>query len=173
MFRDFDTFTLRPLARGDAQSLARHLNNPKILCNLRHPTDPYTIQDAEEFLEQQISMKEQGRVAAIAVDGALGGWIGDHLGEKIASRRAAIGYWLGESFWGQGIMTRAVSHLTEYLFTNTEVVRVDADVFAWNPASARVLEKCGFVPEARLKQAVWKNNEVTDLLVYARWKDLA
>lgn len=173
MFQNFDTFALRPLAQQDAPELARRLNNPKILRNLQNPPDPFTLADAEEWLETRIQSEGAHQIAAIEINGALAGVIGYRIGEKTECRQATIGYWLSEDCWGRGIMTHAVAHVTGHILALPEILRVGGEVFAWNPASARVLEKCGYSFEARLRQAVWKHNEVTDLLIYARLKELA
>jgi RimJ/RimL family protein N-acetyltransferase len=65
-------------------------------------------------------------------------------------------------------MTGAVSALTDFWFQNFPVRRISAEVFANNPASARVLEKAGFVFEGRLKNCVIKNRELLDSLLYAK-----
>ena len=52
-----------------------------------------------------------------------------------------MGYWLGEECWGRGIMTEAVTAVTDFCFDNFPLRRISAEVFANNPASARVLEK--------------------------------
>jgi RimJ/RimL family protein N-acetyltransferase len=52
-------------------------------------------------------------------------------------------------------------------------VRLEADVFAWNPASARVLEKAGYQLEGRLRKAVCKDGQVIDRLVYGRLRENA
>ncbi len=55
-----------------------------------------------------------------------------------------MGYWLGEPFWGKGIMTEAVALFTAYIFDSFEVMRIYAGVFGSNPASAKVLQKAGY-----------------------------
>jgi RimJ/RimL family protein N-acetyltransferase len=67
-------------------------------------------------------------------------------------------------------MTEAVTELIEFCFQNFPLRRISAEVFANNPASARVLEKAGFVFEARLKKNVIKEGELLDSLLYARTK---
>jgi RimJ/RimL family protein N-acetyltransferase len=83
---------------------------------------------------------------------------------------ATLGYWLGEEFWRRGIMTEAVSAVTDFCFDNFPLRRIAAEVFANNPASARVLEKSGFAFEGRLKNNVVKDGEVLDSLVDAQTK---
>jgi len=81
-----------------------------------------------------------------------------------------VGYWLGEEFWGRGIMTEAVTAATDFSFDNFPLRRISAEVFANNPASARVLEKAGFVFEGRLKNHVVKEGQVPDSPLYPRTK---
>ena len=65
-------------------------------------------------------------------------------------------------------MTEAVAALTDFRFENFSLRRISAEVFANNPASARVLEKAGFVFEARLEKNVIKDGELLDSLLYAK-----
>jgi RimJ/RimL family protein N-acetyltransferase len=62
-----------------------------------------------------------------------------------------VGYWLGEQYWRRGVMTKALTAVTDFCFENFPLRRISAEVFANNPASARVLEKAGFAFEGRLK----------------------
>ena len=80
---------------------------------------------------------------------------------------AEIGYWLGEAFWGRGIATEAVRAVTPYAMATHSLTRVYAVPFAWNVASCRVLEKAGYVLEARLRNSAIKDGRLTDQLQYA------
>ena len=91
----------------------------------------------------------------------------DSLRTDVESQSGEVGYWLGEPFWGQGIATAAVRAFVEYVFATFDLVRLDACLYEWNPASARVLEKAGFTFEARLKSAVFKDGQLIDTLLYA------
>ena len=93
------------------------------------------------------------------------------LGEDIHRRSAEIGYWLGETYWNRGIVSEAVRALAEYSFRLFDLARVYAQVFAANPASARVLEKAGFTFEGRLRAALCKRGEIHDALLYASVRD--
>jgi [ribosomal protein S5]-alanine N-acetyltransferase len=142
---------LRPWRLDDAESLARHANNRKIWLGVRDLfPHPYTIQDAHEFLRRTIS-EASATNFCIEIEGAAVGGIGVHPGEDVHRHTATVGYWLGEEFWGRGIMT-------------------EAEVFANNPASARVLEKAGFTSEGCLKNDVLKDGKLLDSLLYARTK---
>jgi ribosomal-protein-alanine N-acetyltransferase len=84
---------------------------------------------------------------------------------------AELGYWLGESYWGRGIATRAVRAIIQWAFESLALERIQARVFDSNVASCRVLEKAGFTREGRLRSSVLKLNLVMDLLVYAILRD--
>ena len=85
-------------------------------------------------------------------------------------RTAEIGYWLAEPFWGRGIVTDAVRALVPVAFEQTDIVRIQAGIFSNNPASMRVLEKCGFVREAVHRNAITKNGVMMDEVMYVRFR---
>jgi RimJ/RimL family protein N-acetyltransferase len=162
--------TIRPWRLDDAESLAKHANNRKVWLALRDLfPHPYTIQDAHEFLQRAIS-EEPTTKFCIEVGGVAAGGIGIRLGQDVHRHTASLGYWLGEEFWGRGIMTDAVAAFTDFCFENFPLRRIYAEVFANNPASARVLEKTGFIFEGRLKNNVVKDGELLDSLLFAKKK---
>lgn len=157
------TCTIRPWRLDDAESLARHADNPSVSRFLRDRfPSPYTRADAEAWLAV-----EHPADFAIEVDGAAVGGIGLRPGEDVERRSGEIGYWIGEPYWGRGIATDAVGALTRWGIETLDLVRVEARVFAPNAASARVLEKNGYVLEGRLHRAIEKRGEILDALVYA------
>ena len=161
---------IRPWRLDDAESLVRHANNRKIWLAVRDLfPHPYTTQDAHEFLQRAISQPPEMKFCVEIEGGAVGG-IGVHPGQDVYRHTATVGYWLGEKFWGRGIMTEVVTAVTDFCFDNFPFRRISAEVFANNPASARVLEKAGFTLEGRLKNHILKDGEVLDSLLYAPTK---
>ena len=159
--------TIRNWQRGDEESVARHANNPKIWRNVRDMfPHPYTLADAQWWVEKEMAEASSTNFA-IVVDGAAVGGIGLTFYTDVFRRSAEIGYWLGEEFWGKGIVTEAVRALTDYAFSNFDLCRVYAGVFEWNPASMRVLEKAGYQFEARLKKQITKDGRTMDQFIYA------
>ena len=147
----------------DADSLVLHANNIKVWRNLHDAFPfPYTRADAEAWIQQSAPNH-----FAIAVDGAAVGGIGLHPGTDEHRRTATIGYWLGEAFWGRGIATEVLRAVTKYAFATFDFVRLEAHVFEWNLASARVLEKVGYTREARLRKRVTKEGRTVDSFLYA------
>jgi RimJ/RimL family protein N-acetyltransferase len=96
----------------------------------------------------------------IEIDGGAVGGIGIQIGEDVFRHTAEVGYWLGQEFWGRGVMTEAVSVFTPYCFEEFSLYRIFAKAFSNNPASARVLEKAGFVLEGRLRKHVVKDGKI-------------
>jgi RimJ/RimL family protein N-acetyltransferase len=159
--------SIRPWQPGDERSLVLHANNYKIWRNVRDRfPHPYTLGDARAWVEY-VADEEPRTNFAIAVDGVAVGGIGLVLQSDIYHRSAEIGYWLGERFWGRGIMTEAVRAFTAWGFDNFKICRIYAGVLEWNPASRRVLEKAGYQFEARLRKAVTKNGQTMDDFIYA------
>jgi ribosomal-protein-alanine N-acetyltransferase len=151
----------------DVESLVRNANNRNVSRNLmeRFPY-PYTAADAEGWIRRATSENPMTHFA-IEVDGSAVGGIGFHLRTDVHHRSAEIGYWLAEPYWGRGIATEALRAVTEHAFANHDLVRLQAHVFEWNAASARVLEKSGYTREARLRKSVTKEGRTVDSFLYA------
>jgi RimJ/RimL family protein N-acetyltransferase len=159
---------IRAWRAADAKPLIPLADNRKVWINLtdRFP-HPYTLGDARRWLKDA-SMEAPPRNHALECDGILCGGISLQMGDDLRTGTAEIGYWLGESYWGRGLATAAVAAFTAHAFATLGLRRVFARVLAWNPASARVLEKCGYVLEGRLRRSAIKDGKVADELLYAR-----
>jgi [ribosomal protein S5]-alanine N-acetyltransferase len=157
---------IRSLQMTDAPNLVRHANNFNVWINLsdRFP-HPYTLLYARTWLKRQVGSRPE-TVFAIEVDGNSAGQIGFDLrrGNRLS---AEIGYWLGEAYWGRGIVTEALTAMTEYAFIKHRLLCLYAHVFEWNTASIRVLEKCGYVRVGTLPRSAIKNNKIINQMVYA------
>jgi ribosomal-protein-alanine N-acetyltransferase len=160
--------TVRDWRIEDALSVFKHANNRNVSRTLRDRFSyPYTIEDAKEFLTRSTS-KEPRNNFCIEINGEAAGGIGVHVGEDVHRHVASIGYWLGEEFWGQGVMSEVVPAFVNYCFANLPLHRIYAEAFENNLGSARILEKAGFVLEARLRKNVIKDGQILDSLLYAK-----
>lgn len=161
---------IRHWCEGDITALAKYANNRAIWCNLRDLfPHPYTEDDARDFIEIAGKQDSTTLFAIATPEEAIGG-IGISLGSDVHRLTAELGYWLGEPYWGKGIMTETVRKFTNYVFEHFNLVRVYAEPYAYNAASARVLEKAGFEFEGRLRCSVIKEGKITDQLLYAKIK---
>jgi len=158
---------IRSWSLDDAAAVQRYANNRKIWLNVRDAfPHPYTLKDAHAFLSH-VTQNEAQTTFAIATAAEAIGCIGLRLGTDVHARTAELGYWLGEPFWGRGIMSEAVMRFTRYGFDELQLVRIFAEPFETNRASARVLEKAGFVCEGQLRANVYKDGQFLDSLLYA------
>lgn len=161
------TCTLRPWRSGDEASLVPHANDRRIWRNLRDRfPHPYTLHDATQWVRMASLMADSQ--FAIEVDGAAVGGIGFEQLDDVYRTGAELGYWLGASLWGRGIMTDAVRAVASHAFDTTDIQRLQAGVFSWNAPSMRVLEKAGFAREGTYRRAVLKDGEIGDLVVFVR-----
>ncbi len=161
---------IRGLADTDIDSIAVHANNRNVSINLTDAFPyPYTIADAQKWVRHVRGGKTELNFA-IATKNEAVGCIGFRMLGDIRRLTAEIGYWIGEPFWGMGIVTMVTRKMTQYAFDNFDVVRIQACVFESNPASARVLEKAGYTFEGRMREAVIKENTILDMLMYATVK---
>jgi len=166
----FGEYRIRDWAMEDASAIVRYADNRNISMWLRDRfPSPYTLYDAEAFL-LAIAQQNPRTAFAVATNREAIGGIGLEFGRDVHRFTAELGYWLGEPFWGQGIMTEAVRHFSDWAFAHLELHRIHANVFSGNISSARVLEKAGFQCEGRLRASVFKHGRILDQLVYAKVK---
>jgi [ribosomal protein S5]-alanine N-acetyltransferase len=159
---------VRGWQKGDASSLVEHANNLNVAKYLRDRfPHPYTLKDAREFLKHTVSTNDPTNLA-IEVDGCAVGAIGYVPGRDVERYSAEIGYWLGEAYWGKGIVSEALRLVTDHAFDAMGFLRLFALPFADNPGSVRVLEKAGYNREGLLCASAVKFGEPKDQLLYAR-----
>ena len=153
-----DEFILRPWQRGDEDALVRHGNNRKIWRNLTGIfPHPYTREMADDWICRCVEGRVPVQGFAIEIGGEAAGSIGSMTPEDVRAHTRSVGYWLGDAYWGKGIATAVVKLYAGWMFQQEGVHRLYAFVFAWNPASARVLEKSGFQYEGRLLRIPMKS----------------
>ncbi|MDP1800556.1 MAG: GNAT family protein [Bacteroidota bacterium] len=164
-------FSLRPWTINDLDSLIKFGNNKDIA---KFMTDkfphPYTKEKGESFIAFA-AQHTPVRLFAIDIQGQAVGGIGIHPQDDIHGKNAELGYWLGEPFWRQGIITKAIIQMVDHGFKNFEIDRIFARPFGTNTASQKALQKAGFTLEARFEKTLYKNGEYLDELVYAIRRD--
>ncbi len=160
-------FKLRPWSLNDLDSLVSNANNYNIA---RFMTDgfphPYTRQHGIDFIAMA-TKDDPIHIFAVEVNGLAVGGIGIHPQKDIMKKNAELGYWLGEDYWGNGIITKAIIQMIDFGFKTYDITRIYARPFGSNLPSQRVLEKAGFTLEARIEKNIYKNGEVLDELIYA------
>lgn len=159
---------LRPFAASDADDLFALQSDAQVLRYWDAP--PWTDRArADRFIATCGQLAEDGTGARVvlerASDGAFLGWC--HLtGWNPDHRSAGTGYCLARDAWGQGYATEAARAVLTWAFETLDLNRVQAETDTRNLASARVLEKLGFVREGTLRQDCIVDGDVSDSWVY-------
>ncbi|MBT3149370.1 GNAT family N-acetyltransferase [Streptomyces sp. CHD11] len=124
---------------------------------------------AEKFIATCRQMEQEGTGVRLAVDrvsdGAFIGWC-TLCDWNPDFRSASLGYCYDDAAWGRGYATEAARALLGWSFDTLELNRVQAEADTRNAASARVLEKLGFVREGTLREDCVVNGDVSDSWVY-------
>jgi RimJ/RimL family protein N-acetyltransferase len=141
----------------------------EMTANLPHP---YAEKDAENWVANAWTGADNPFLITLKTNGALigaTGFVMPEIGDP------EIGYWLGTAYWGRGYATEAARAVVDHLFTDRGAEAVAARARVVNPASRRVIEKCGFqwigagltrsrllassvpVDKFRLERSVWSS----------------
>jgi [ribosomal protein S5]-alanine N-acetyltransferase len=167
-----DRIELTEIRENDKSQLIRYLNDLTVFNNTLMIPNPYTEASADFYLNLcRNAEKSNGFVTNFAIrDRASGNLIGG-CGRFVKDiHKDEIGYWLAEPFRNRGIMSAVINGFCEHLFDTTDLVRIEAIVFAENMASAKTLEKAGFQREGLMRKYVVKIGEMKDVFMYSRLK---
>jgi RimJ/RimL family protein N-acetyltransferase len=130
---------LRAPRRSDVKAIASFANDRRIAANTARIPHPYGIEDAEQFIAA-VNKREGEACFVIMLECAPIGVCSIDLRED----GPEVGYWLGVPYWGRGFATEAVRALIDHAFGDLEHETLISGARVNNPASRRVLEKCGF-----------------------------
>jgi [ribosomal protein S5]-alanine N-acetyltransferase len=132
--------------RTDLEYMVKYLNNPAVVQNLREIPVPYTKEDANkyyDYLETHLQSSSQRARLRFTIRDLDEKPIREISIKEEHPCKWIIGYWLGEEYWGKGIMTWACKKSLEAA-KQEGIERIIATPKCTNLASRRVLEKCGF-----------------------------
>lgn len=132
---------------ADAQAIVRLAGEKAVADMTALVPHPYAPDAAERFVFEARQSNADGRGLEMAITprskpNCLIGMVGIRPGSE--SARPHLGFWLGMPYWGQGIATEAARALIDAFFAYTEGAELASSARVINPASRRVLEKCGF-----------------------------
>ena len=166
-------FILRPYRKEDCISLAENTSNKKIARNIEGLPFPYTKKMAKKWIATNIKFYKKDIFLNFVIDinGTAVGTIGTSI-TKNTPFMMTFGYWLGEKYWGKGIVTEAIKIYIKYIFsTFRKIQRIEADVYPWNQGSKRVLEKNNFKLEGVLRKSVLQNGKIIDRYVFSKLRN--
>jgi [ribosomal protein S5]-alanine N-acetyltransferase len=154
---------LREISINDAQDITR-LMNYNISKYLYDVPNPYSVEDALNFIKSAHSDFKSLRALHFAIEykedksepsnnnpllvGAI-----SLKNIDLVNKKANLGYWIGEQYWGRGIATECVGLIIDYAFSDElGLEEVTAYVFPENKASIRVLEKNGMKKKGEVNE---------------------
>lgn len=151
----------------DAERISFYGDNRKIWLNC---TDnfphPYPVSLAEKWIAERLALSPL-QDAVIEFQGEAIGWIGITFGKNIWTNQGEIGYWIGEPFWGKGIVSQALPPFVDYCFTHhAQLHKIHLYAYTRNKASIRIFKKAGFIFEATFIQNCVKDGVIEDEVGY-------
>jgi len=130
---------LRAARLEDAKAVAALANDRRIAENTARIPHPYKVADAEKFIGAASKDGEAVFLVTLRNKTVIGA-----CGVMLQEETPELGYWLGVPHWNQGYATEALHAVIDYAFTDLAHDALQAGARVTNPASRRVLEKCGF-----------------------------
>ena len=137
---------LRPWGDDDAEALFKYASDPEVGPRAGWPPHK-SVEESLEIIRTlfrsdhmwAMEFKETGEPI-----GCMGYFVYGESNIDIGSNDAEVGYWVGRTYWNQGLCSEALRSLIDYCFNDKKYRTLWADYFPENPASGRVMEKCGF-----------------------------
>lgn len=137
-----ERLVLRPPHEDDLSELAELANNRRIADMLGRMPHPYGEAEARAFLD--MAKARQSSLCVYAMTLAESGAFVGCAGLDARERGVELGYWIGQPYWGRGYATEAAHALVDLAFRATAIDALHVSCRVINPASRRVIHKCGF-----------------------------
>ncbi len=167
-----DRFVLRQISQDDAEMMFEMRSDREMMAYIPRPLAK-TMEDATALIQTMLDGGEKGESFLWAIsyknDTKLLGTIG-YYRLKPEHYRAEVGYLLHRDYWQKGIMYEVLQSVLEFAFKDMNCHSIEAIIDPDNVASARLLEKCGFVKEAHFKENCFWNGQFLDSVVYSKLK---
>jgi RimJ/RimL family protein N-acetyltransferase len=150
----------------------KNINDPDVIryWNFQYPLEKKDYDNWEKWIRDLRLKRERFESFAIYFKNTFAGVISVRSIKDYPRNWASIGYWLGKTYWNNGIATDAVSIVCDYSFYSLDIIKLEAYVFRDNIASIKVLEKNSFNLEGILRKDYNIKGIISDELIYSRWK---
>lgn len=161
--------TLRKARMSDAQDIYRYAKDPEVARHVLWDahTSVFETRSYVRFLIYQYRTAQPGSwVIQLRETGRVIGTIG-YMGYNRDNATVEVGYSLSQEYWGQGLMTEALSAVIDETFLTLELHRIEAMHFTDNPASGRVMEKCGMRHEGHMRERINCKGTFRDVEMWA------
>ena len=164
-----DRLLLRPLSVRDAGDIYSWASDPEVARYVLW-TPHGSVSDTRSYLRSMRSLYRRGLPSSWAVvlrsTGRVIGTIG-FMWYSEANCSAEVGYSFSREYWNRGYATEALRSVLSSAFSMLPLNRVEAQHDIRNPASGRVMEKCGMRREGLLRRRIRNKGEFVDIVLYA------
>jgi RimJ/RimL family protein N-acetyltransferase len=170
-FLDSSRLLLRPYTLADAPEVQRLASDRRVAEPTAAIPHPYPAGAAQAWIATHADIFSSRRGVSYAVilksTTQLVGTV-SLLDVSSVHARAEVGYWVGFDFWGRGLCAEALACLLDFGYSYFAITRFIGRCVGSNPASARVLEKCGFNREGVQVKHVFRSGRFDDMVLYGR-----
>lgn len=165
-----ENLTLNIITKKESRDLFNLINSNRKYLNTWLPWVEYTNSEEDSllFIEESIRNYENNRSIQYTIyyKNQLAGLLGiNDINTRIKS--ISLGYWIGESFQGKGIITESIKYLINQLKKSSEFHRIEIRADKNNIKSRSVAERLDFNLEGVLRDADWINNHFEDVIIYS------
>ncbi|MBO4268215.1 MAG: GNAT family N-acetyltransferase [Bacteroidaceae bacterium] len=146
-----ERIVLRPWCESDAEALFRYASDPDVGPRAGWPPHK-SVEESLEIIRTVFNTDTMWAVVWKETGEAIGcaGYLpASHSNLAIAETECEVGYWIARPYWGKGICTEALRLVIDYCFSEKGFTVLWGDYFPENPASGRVMAKCGFTDTGR------------------------
>lgn len=161
--------TLRPMSMRDAADIYAYSRDPEVARHVLWDAHQ-SLNESKAYLRFILKQYRDGTPSSYGIvlnaTGRLVGTIG-FMWYNQENNAAEVGYSLARSLWNNGLMTEALSAVIDMGFTELNLHRIEAQHESVNPASGRVMEKCGMRHEGRLRGRIFNKGKFVDVELYA------
>jgi ribosomal-protein-serine acetyltransferase len=169
-----DTIELRTLAQSDALAIFNTIDSQRTYLGKWLPFVAFTkeLSDSEQFVDAVLNTPIQKLEFTFSIrkNGEFIGIIGNKNTDKL-NKKTEIGYWLSKEHQGEGIITKSVAKLCDFIFNKLRFNRIEIKCAVDNQPSINIPKRLGFTFEGMERQGEWiKDNVYYDLEVYSKLK---
>ena len=169
---DTPRLRLRPFTPDDAPRLRKLCADPDVASSTLHLPHPYQLSDAENWIHKHVAEFEAGQAMTLAITLRDVELLVGNVTLRMCRANASgeLGYLIGRRYWGRGYCSEAARAVVAFGFGELGLQRIEAQHFARNPASGRVMEKIGMQREGVLRQSLCRWGQREDAVIYGLLK---
>jgi len=172
---DTPRLRLRPFTLQDAPRLQQICSDRDVASTTLALPHPYTLADAEGWIPKVAEEFSAGVAITLAITMRDVGLVVGNVTLRLNRENGtgSLGYLIGRRYWNRGYCTEAARALVAYGFSELGLRRVQAEHFATNPASGRVMQKLGMTQEGVLRKRFERFGQAEDAVVYGLLREEA